>query len=113
MSESKTIQFLEERLESNPKSLLFAILADIYLQQGRLEDAVVLCSQGVQYNPDYITGKYILAKAYSMQGENEKAEEQLKQVLTHDRHYISAHKMMADIMKSYGLIRSAKKYVRP
>ena len=107
MSESKTTKFLEERLESNPKSLLFAILADIYLQQGRLEDAVVLCSQGVKYNPDYITGKYVLAKAYSMQGENEKAEEQLKQVLTHDRHYLSAHKMMADIMIRMGWENSA------
>lgn len=107
MSISKTVQFLEERLESNPKSLLFAILADIYLQEGRLEDAVQLCAQGVKHNPEYITGKYILAKAYFMQGENEKAETELKHILTHDRQYLSAHKLMADIMMRMGWENSA------
>ena len=54
MTTQETVQYLEDRLQSNPKSLLFARLADFYIKQGRIDDAIGLCKSGVKHNPDYI-----------------------------------------------------------
>ena len=56
MDIGETIQRLEERLRENPKSLLFARLADLYLHQERIDEAIDLCLEGVQHHPSYVTG---------------------------------------------------------
>ncbi|MBN2028949.1 tetratricopeptide repeat protein [bacterium] len=102
MTEEETIQYLEERLKENPKSLLFARLADIYIRRGRIDEAIDLCSQGIQHHPYYLTGNYILGKAYDLKGEQDKAEAEYKKVLLHDSHYLAAHKALGDMMLAMG-----------
>ena len=102
MAEEETMKHLEERLKDNPQSLLFARLADIYIRKGRIDDAIKLCLQGVQYHPYYITGNFILGKAYDAKGDSEKAEAEFKKVLSHDKQYMSAHKALGDMMLAMG-----------
>jgi tetratricopeptide (TPR) repeat protein len=102
MDNEKKIKYLETRLKDNPKSILFAHLADIYLEKKRATEAVKLCQQGVKYNSDYVTGQFILAKAYLANENNEKAEEILKKVISHDRQFVAAHKLLADLMMKMG-----------
>lgn len=102
MTREETINFLRKKLEKNPKSILFARLADFYLKQKRLKEALDLCVQGIENNPDYITGNYILAKIYLTMGDHEKAEAQFKKVISHDRYFLSAHKHLADMMVKIG-----------
>ena len=102
MSGMISIAQLESRLRDNPKSLLFAHLADLYLRDGRIDDAVHLCQEGLKHSAAYVTGHYILAKAYLAQGQNDKAEECLKTVLTHDRQFLAAHKILGDLMAREG-----------
>ncbi len=102
MTEEETIKYLEERLKENPKSLLFARLADIYIRRGRIDEAITLCSQGIQHHPYYLTGNYILGKAYDTKGEQDKAEAEYKKVLSHDSHYLAAHKALGDMMLAMG-----------
>ena len=52
------IEDLEKRLKTNPKSLLFARLADLYLKADRKEEAIQLCEEGVKNHPSYITGHF-------------------------------------------------------
>ncbi len=102
MENKNILEYLESRLRDNPKSLLFARLADIYLEQGKIDDGMILCTEGVKYHPYYSTGYYVLAKAYVLKKEYEKAEGELKKVLSHDQQYLAAHKMLADIMVKTG-----------
>ncbi len=102
MTREETINFLRQKLEKNPKSILFARLADYYLKQKRINEALQLCSQGIENNPDYITGNYILAKIYMTMGEHEQAEAEFKKVISHDRYYLSAHKHLGDMMVKIG-----------
>ena len=112
MSGTIHIDQLESRMRDNPKSLLFAHLADLYLRDGRIDDAVHLCQEGLKHNAAYVTGHFVLAKAYLAQGETDKAEESLKTVLTHDRQFLAAHKMLGDLMARGGWENKAAVHYR-
>lgn len=107
MEIENTIQQLEDRLRGNPKSLLFARLADLYLRKGRIDEAIDLCIEGVKNNPSYVTGNFILGKAYIAKGDHEKAEAEFKKVLSHDQQYLAAHKHLGDMMAKMGWENSA------
>jgi tetratricopeptide (TPR) repeat protein len=102
MSSQHTKIRLEKKLKENPQSLVFARLADIYLTEDRIDDAIQICQAGLKGNPSYVTGHFVLAKAYMLQNDMEKAESALKKVLTHDRNFISAHKYLGDLMIKLG-----------
>ncbi len=102
MTDEENIQYLEARLRDNPKSLHFARLADYYLKQGRIDEAIQLCLEGINHHPSYVTGNFILAKAYLAKGEREKAEAEYKKVLTHDQQYLAAHRELGDLMAKTG-----------
>jgi len=102
MEKQDILEYLESRLRDNPKSLLFARLADIYLDQGKIDDGMILCTEGVKHHPYYSTGYYVLAKAHVLKKEFDKAEDALKKVLSHDQQYLAGHKMLADIMVKTG-----------
>ncbi|MCK5149030.1 hypothetical protein KAR48_19905 [bacterium] len=102
MSGIITIDELESRLRDNPKSLLFAHLADLYLLDSRIDDALHILSLGIKEHPAYVTGHFIRAKAQLAKGDAEQAENSLKTVLMHDRQFLSAHKMLGDIMAKEG-----------
>jgi tetratricopeptide (TPR) repeat protein len=102
MEMNDELEYLESRLKDNPKSLLFARLADCCLEQGRIDDAFTLCSEGVKHHPYYSTGYFVLAKVYLLKKEYDKAEIELKKVLSHDQQYLSAHKLLGDILVKNG-----------
>jgi tetratricopeptide (TPR) repeat protein len=95
-------EYLESRIKDNPKSLFFAHLADFYLAQGRIDEAIALCSEGVKHHPYYSTGYFVLAKAHLLKKEYDKAEAELKKVLSHDQQYLAAHKLLGDILMKNG-----------
>jgi tetratricopeptide (TPR) repeat protein len=94
----KAIELLEARLKDNAKSLVFARLADMYLAQGRIDEAISLCNESTKFHPYYVTGHFVLAKAYVAKKDLEKAETSLKKVLSHDQQYLAAHKLLGDIL---------------
>jgi tetratricopeptide (TPR) repeat protein len=102
MTREETLEKLEARMQENPRSLLFARLADLYIQEGRLDEAIELCQKGLKHNPSYGTGHYILARAFMTKGDTEKAEAELKKVLAHDREHLAANKLLGDLMAQTG-----------
>ena len=95
-------KWLESRYEKNPNTLLFARLADVYIREGRIDEAIEICLKGIQANPSYVTGNFILGKAYLAKGEYSKAELELKKVLAYDRQFPTAHKFLGDLMIRMG-----------
>ena len=102
MNDKNITQSLENIIKNNPKSLVFARLAGLYLEQGRIDDAINLLEQGIQASPSYVTGHFVLAKAYIAKNLREKAEEALKKVISHDRLFLQAHKLLGDLMARVG-----------
>jgi predicted negative regulator of RcsB-dependent stress response len=112
MTIHETIQYLESRLGDNPKSLVFAHLADLYLTIERIDEAIALCIEGLKYHPTYITSNFILGKAYLAKNDSENAESEFKKVLSHDRQYLAAHKLLGDLMAKMGWENKAALHYR-
>jgi|GEM_PF-3012685 len=102
MESEKLLEYLESRLKENPHSLLFARLADLYIELGRTDEAIRLCTEGIKDHPSYSTGYFILAKAYIQKKEYDKAESALKNALSYDQQYLSAHKLLGDMLLKAG-----------
>lgn len=96
------IKQLESKLERNANSLLFARLADAYLQTDRIDEAIELCERGIKKHPYYVTGHYVLGKCYLRKKLFDQAEKELKRVLLFDPKYIAAHRDYGELMAQIG-----------
>lgn len=102
MVTEKDVQFLENHLSENPASILFARLADAYLQLEKIDEAIKICEDGIKRYPFYATGHYVLGKSYLAKKLYEQAEKEFKRVLLFDPKFLSAHKNYGDLMKEIG-----------
>ena len=66
---------LDERVEKclailadNPRSQVFAALADVYRKRGDFGRAFSVCKSGLKHNPEYASAHIVLAKLYLHQG---------------------------------------------
>ncbi len=96
------VNFLENYIQDHPDSLMFARLADAYLDAKRVEDAIQLCENGIKKHPYYATGHFVLAKGYMANSLFEQAEKEFKRVLLFDPKYLRAHKLYGDLMREIG-----------
>ena len=64
----------EKILKEDPNSLVFAPLAEIYRKSGEYKKAVHICDAGLQLNPNYVSGKVVLANCYYEMGNFEKSK---------------------------------------
>lgn len=96
------VKFLLGKLEANEDSILFARLADAYLQMDRVDEAIELCEKGIRKHPYYVTGHYVLGKCYLKKKLFDQAEKELKRVLLFDEKYIAAHRDYGELMAQIG-----------
>lgn len=96
------VKFLQGKLEKKEDSILFARLADAYLQMDRVDEAIELCEKGIKKHPFYVTGHYVLGKCYLKKKLFDQAEKELKRVLLFDPKYIAAHRDYGELMAQIG-----------
>ncbi|HEX9654642.1 MAG TPA: tetratricopeptide repeat protein [bacterium] len=96
------LRFLEEHLKKNPESMLFARLADAYLKEQKIAEAITMCEEGVKKFPYYVTGHLVLGKCYLANKSYDQAEKEFKRVLLFDPKYLAAHKFYGDLMQEIG-----------
>jgi len=96
------IKYLERILSENSNSILFARLAEAYLQVDRVDDAIELCESGVRKYPAYVTGHFILGKCYLKKKLLDQAEKELKRAIMYDPKYIAAHRDYGELMAQIG-----------
>ena len=77
-------RFLREALDQNPASLAFVGLADLRLREGKAEEAVRLCRDGLAHHPNHSTGHLLLALALEKTGAEEEAVRELRTVIDLD-----------------------------
>lgn len=88
---------LESYLESHDGSKLGPILAEIYLQEDRIDDMINLCQQEITKDPKSPYGYYLLALAEIKSNEIANAIEHLKQTVSLDSGFLEAYYKLAEI----------------
>lgn len=87
------IQKFEDKIRSNPLSPEFVKLANYYLINGNVTQAINLLQSGLEFYPNYTTAKLILGKCYLA-----------------NKYFFDAKKIFADILAEYPDMSIALKY---
>jgi tetratricopeptide (TPR) repeat protein len=53
-----------KQFQEDPTSKIFAPLAESYRKIGLIDEAIEICKEGLEANPDFVGGKVALARAY-------------------------------------------------
>jgi len=100
-------QVYENKLKSNPRSLVFSRLADSYRKSGDIQQAVDVCSLGLKNHPRSTTGRIILGRCYLEQEKFKEAIGEFIRVIESDHRNQMALKMLADVYARQGLKEKA------
>lgn len=84
--------------QKNPRSRIFAPLAEAYWQMGMLDEAYQICSKGVQVHPDFSGGRVVFAKILIAREERQKALEQLKAAVEASPDNLMAHSLLGETL---------------
>ena len=87
------IQKFEDKIRSNPLSPEFVKLANYYLINGNVTQAISLLQSGLQFYPNYTTAKLVLGKCYLA-----------------NKYFFDAKKIFSDIIAEHPDMSIAVKY---
>jgi len=93
--------------ERDPKSRVFAPLAEAYRKSGLVDRAIEICLKGLQIHPNYVSGRVALGRAYFDKGEYSSAKVQLEMVFESDPENLVAAKTLGQIYESDGDLEKA------
>lgn len=96
------IEKYTEILESNPKSRVFAPLAEAYRKLGMVKQALKILQQGIRYNPDYVLGHLGIAHCYFDSGEYVLAYNTLRPLIIGNRDNILLQRLYSDVCLKIG-----------
>ena len=92
----------EARLASEPRSRVFAQLADAYRKAGRLDEAIRSCRSGLRDHPTYASARMVLGRALVEKGQLREAEKELGIVLELSPGNVVAHRLLGDLAAAQG-----------
>lgn len=72
------IKVLYAELEKDPGSPVFAALADLYREEGLLDEAFSVCQRGLSIHPNYAEAHVVLGQIHAARGSLEEAESELE-----------------------------------
>ncbi len=98
MSIQYTADQLQRKFQGAPGAGGFARIAEVLREEGRHEEAVALCLEGLQARPGHLTGLLVLGKVYLDMDKLEEAREQFEAALRQDPRCLSAMHLLARIM---------------
>ncbi len=96
---SEAIETLQKKMNENPKSMLFARLAEYLLEIGKVDDAAAICKRGLEHHPHYANAHYVLGRCYFHQGDYDEAEGEFNRAILYDPDHLNARHLQAQIMK--------------
>jgi len=83
-------------MQQNPRSKVFAPLADAYRKMGMLKEAAEVCESGIHYNPDFAGGRLVMARILMERKDYSQAIEELKKATELAPENILAHLLLAE-----------------
>ena len=97
-----TIETLKVRIARDPLSRAFLQLAEEYRKEGRYQEAIDVCLDGLQRHPAYHTARISLGRTYMECGDLENARRTFVEVLELQPENHLAAKLLAEIQKKMG-----------
>jgi tetratricopeptide (TPR) repeat protein len=97
-------RYLKE-YQSNPRSRIFAPLAEAYRKSGLVDEAIDICKEGLEYHPNFVSGMVALARCYFDKAQYTAAIKELEKVVSDVPDNFLAQKLLAE---SYSLIGDAQ-----
>jgi predicted regulator of Ras-like GTPase activity (Roadblock/LC7/MglB family)/lipopolysaccharide biosynthesis regulator YciM len=88
---------LKKKLTQNPDSLIFVPLADAYRKAGLLQDAIDVCTKGLEKHPTYMSARVVLGRIYGEKDMLNEAVDELKKVEAVDVDNIMVHSMLGNV----------------
>jgi tetratricopeptide (TPR) repeat protein len=107
VADSPRIQDLRRRIQEDPASLAFAPLAEELRRAGRVEEAVAVCRDGLDFHPEYLSARATLGRALLDLGRLEEAFVELTAVLRAAPEHLSALRGVADVHYRRGELAEA------
>ena len=101
-----------QQLVLDPRSKVFAQLADAYRRTGMLDEAIETCKRGIEHNPAFATGHLVLGRCYLATKMYALAMEEFQLVVKSDPQNLAGYKMLATICEQQGQNDQAVKYYR-
>src|SRR5881296_1709416 len=102
-----TIESLKDRIARDPLSRAFLQLAEEYRKEGRYQEAIDVCLEGLQRHPAYHTARISLGRTYMEGGDLENARRAFVEVLELQPENHLAAKLLAEIQKKMGDVNGA------
>ena len=91
------IDDLRRRVDRDPSSVSFAVLAEQYRRTGQLEDAIRACRLGLARHPTYLSARLTLARALIESGAITEARAELATVLAAAPENLAARQALAGL----------------
>lgn len=93
--------------KKNPRSKVFAPLAESFRKLGMLEDAFKVLKDGIRHHPNYTLGYIVLAHCYYDQGKFELTYNTLRPIVSQSADNISLQKIFAQACINLGYLEEA------
>ena len=97
-------RYLKE-YQANPRSRVFAPLAEAYRKSGLVDEAIDICKEGLEYHPNFISGIVALSRCYFDKGQYTATIKELEKVVSEAPDNFLAQKLLAE---SYSLVGDAQ-----
>jgi tetratricopeptide (TPR) repeat protein len=97
VAHASEIEKLERRYAENPKGRNFAPLADAYRKAGQLDQAIELCTSGLERHPDYVSAYIVYGRCLIDQHNDAEAGTTFRKVLDLDPENVIAFRVLAEI----------------
>jgi tetratricopeptide (TPR) repeat protein len=96
-----------KKYQADPKSRVFAPLAEAYRKAGLLDEAIEICRDGIRYHPSFIGGRVALARALFDKGDYEATVKELAPVVIDAPDNLVAQKLLAESCLILGRLSEA------
>ncbi|MBI3558141.1 MAG: hypothetical protein HY074_17895 [Deltaproteobacteria bacterium] len=93
--------------QDDPKSRIFAPLAESYRKIGLIDQAIEICQEGLSANPDFMGGKVALARAFYDKKMHVQVRETLMAVIDKIPDNLIAQRLLADSCLVLGYVHEA------
>jgi tetratricopeptide (TPR) repeat protein len=94
---TQAIERLQKKLEKEPNSLVFLQLVEEYRKEGLLNEALLLCREGLQKHPNYWSAHVALGRIYYEMGDLAAAGGELEKVIRSVPDNLLANRLLGDI----------------
>lgn len=104
---SPKIEQLQKKLDKDPDSKIFLLLAEEYRKSGMQEEAIAVCQEGLKKHPNYTSARVVLGRAYMELKKMLEAQAEFEEVISKTPDNLMANKFLGDLHFMQGNLNSA------